>query len=85
MLNDLFPSIIDTKFLALFKMDDATGKVASQEATSFRSTVLGDLYKEVVRRRSTRVAPRGSLHAGRSTGVAAREPLHEGVADLFLY
>ena len=62
MLNDLFPSIIDTKFLALFKMDDATGKVASQEATSFRSTVLGDLYKEVVRRRSTRAAPRGPLY-----------------------
>ena len=33
--------------------------------------------------RSTGVAPRGSLHEGRSTGVAPRGPLHGEAADLF--
>ena len=32
----------------------------------------------MVRRRSTRAAPRGSLHGGRSTRVAPRVPLHAG-------
>ena len=37
------------------------------------------LRARLARRRSTRAAPRGSLHGGRSTRAAAR-----GVADIFL-
>ena len=51
LLNGLFPAIIDTKFMAHFKMEggDANGggKVVMQETKSIRSTVLGDLYKDL--------------------------------------
>ena len=46
-VHALFPTIIDTKFLSTFTADD-TGNLGIQEHFLFKSTVLGDMYTEVL-------------------------------------
>ena len=66
--------------IAKLKADLKAQKEAAEEAAAEEVEVAASW---LFMTNPASAAPRGSLHEGRSTGVAPQGPLHGGVADLF--
>jgi len=82
-VHALFPTLVDTKYVSTFKLDDQ-GKQALQNTVRFNSTALGDLYKSVLTESPAVAIAGGDTFARYSTTEEGKAQLHEAGWDSFV-